>query len=155
MNFPFRRNSKYFFQMAIVTNILDFRSDQPKLFLIYMSPGYFLPRFESVGFSVCEKMSKTVFKMAAVAAILDFQSKIIELFFIYKSQQYYLPSFESAGRSVQEKKFKIYFQDGSQDGHLGCRIGTILASFDLQVTLIFPTNFRVSWPFGSGGDAQN
>ena len=60
--------------MAIVTNILDFRSDQPKLFLIYKSPGYFLPRFESVGFSVCEKMSKTVFKMAAVAAILDFQS---------------------------------------------------------------------------------
>ena len=34
-------------------------------------------------------------------------------------------------------------------------IGTILAIFDLQVTLILPTKFRVIWPFGSGEEAQN
>ena len=40
---------------------------------------------------------------------------------------------ESVGLSVQEKKRKIDFQDG---GHLGFQIGTILAIFDLQVTLM-------------------
>ena len=34
-------------------------------------------------------------------------------------------------------------------------IGTILASFNLQVTMILPTMFRVSWPFGSGDKGQN
>ena len=45
---------------------------------------------------------------------------------------------ESTGLSVQEKKRKIDFQDG---GHLGFPIGTILAIFDLQVTLMLPSNF--------------
>ena len=31
---------------------------------------------------------------------------------------------------------------------LGFSTGTILAIFDLQVTLILPTKFRVNWPFG-------
>ena len=43
---------------------------------------------------------------------------------------------ESIGLSVQEKKRKIDFQDG---GHLGFPIGTILAIFDLQVTLMLPS----------------
>ena len=51
---------------------------------------------------------------------------------------------ESTGLSVQEKKRKIDFQDG---GHLGFRIGTILAIFDLQVTLMLPSKFGVNWPF--------
>ena len=38
------------------------------------------------------------------------------------------------------------------NGHLGFPIGKILASFDLQVTMIFPTKFQVSWPFGLGDD---
>ena len=42
-------------------------------------------------------------------------------------------SFKSTDFSVQEKKQKI---DG---GHLGFPIGTILAMFDLQVTLMLPT----------------
>ena len=52
----------------------------------------------------------------------------------------------SIGLSVQEKKRKIDFQDG---GHLGFPISTILASFDLQVTLMLPSKFGVKWPFGS------
>ena len=42
---------------------------------------------------------------------------------------------------------KIDFQDG---GHLGFPIGTILATFDLQVILMLPSKFGVNWPFGSG-----
>ena len=59
---------------------------------------------------------------------------------------------ESIGLLVQEKKQKIDFQDG---GHLGFPIGTILATFDLQVTLMLPSKFGVNWPFGSGEEAKN
>ena len=59
---------------------------------------------------------------------------------------------ESVGLSAQEKKRKIDFQDG---GHLGFLIGTILATFDLQVTSMFPTKFRVNWHLGLGEDAKN
>ena len=41
------------------------------------------------------------------------------------------------------KKLNIDFQDGGHGGHLGILIRTILAIFDLQVTLMFPTKFRV------------
>ena len=44
---------------------------------------------------------------------------------------------------------KIDFQDGHHGGHLGFPIGTILATFDLQVTLMLPSKFGVNWPFGS------
>ena len=71
-------------------------------------------------------------------------------FLIYKSPQCFLPSFESTGLSVQEKKRKIDFQDGSHGGHLGFPIGTILAIFDLQVTLMLPTKFPVNWLLGLG-----
>ena len=53
----------------------------------------------------------------------------------------FLPSFESTGLSVQEKKRKIDFQDGSHGGHLRFPIGTILAIFDLQVTLMVPSKY--------------
>ena len=46
---------------------------------------------------------------------------------------------ESIGLSVQEKKQKIDFQDGRHGGHLGFPISTILATFDLQVTLMLPS----------------
>ena len=39
-------------------------------------------------------------------------------------------------------------------GHLGYRIGTILAIFDLQVTPMSPTKFGVNWPFGAGEEAK-
>ena len=47
---------------------------------------------------------------------------------------------------------KIDFQEG---GHLGFPIGTILAFFDLQVTLLLPTKFRVNWLLGLGEKAKN
>ena len=43
-----------------------------------------------------------------------------------------------------------YFQDGLHGSHLGFLIRTILAIFDLQVTPMLPTKFRVTWPLGSG-----
>ena len=50
---------------------------------------------------------------------------------------------------------KIDFQDGRHGSHLGFPIGTILAIFNLQVTLMLPTKFRVNWPFSSGEEAKN
>ena len=54
---------------------------------------------------------------------------------------------------------KIDFQDGRLDGHhgghLGFLIGTILATFDLQVTLMLPSKFGINWPFSSGEEAKN
>ena len=53
-------------------------------------------------------------------------------------------------------KQKIDFQDGRHYcGHLGFSIGIILAIFDLQVTPMLPSKFRVNWLFGSGEGAKN
>ena len=65
-------------------------------------------------------------------------------YFWSESPQCFLPSFESTGLSVQEKKRKIDFQDGCHGGHLGYRIGTILAIFDLQVTPMSPTIYTTN-----------
>ena len=40
-------------------------------------------------------------------------------------------------------------QNGGHGGHLGFPIRTILAIFDLQVTLTLPIKFRGNWPVGS------
>ena len=93
--------------------------------------------------------------MAAMAAILDFRSAQFYLFLIYKSPRSLLASLESIGLSVQEKKRKIDFKDGCHGGHLGFRIGMILAIFDLQITPMLPSKFGVNWPFGSGEEAKN
>ena len=93
--------------------------------------------------------------MAAMTAILDFQSAQFSLLFIYKSPRCFLASLEAIGLSVQEKKRKIDFQDGGHGGHLGFPIGSILATFDLQVTPMLPSKFGVNWPFGSGEEAKN
>ena len=61
-------------------------------------------------------------------------------------------NFESIALLVQKKKFKINFQNGR---HLGFPIQTIWAIFDLQVTLMLSTKFRVNWPFSSGEEAKN
>ena len=37
---------------------------------------------------------------------------------------------------------------------LGFSIRTILAIFDLQAVLLFPTKFRVDWHFSSGEEVQ-
>ena len=76
-------------------------------------------------------------------------------FLIYKSPQCLLWSLESIGLSVQEKKLNIDFQDGGHGGHLGFLIRTILAIFDLQVTRMHPTKFRVKWLLELGEEAKN
>ena len=83
----------------------------------------------------------------AIARISD-QNNFSFFFFIYKLSQDFLPSFESIALSVQEK-FKIDFQDGDHGSHLGLTIETIFAIFNLHVSSIFPTKFRVNWHFGS------
>ena len=50
---------------------------------------------------------------------------------------------------------KIDFQDGGNDGHFACPIGTILAIFDLQLTPMLPTKFRVNWNLGLVEEAKN
>ena len=65
----------------------------------------------------------------------ELKNRFSRRFFIYKTPQCLLPCFESTCFSVQEnKQKKIDFQDGCHGGHLGFLIGTILATFDLQVT---------------------
>ena len=54
-----------------------------------------------------------------------------------------------------EKKRKIDFQDSRHGGHHGFKIGTVLAIFVLQVTLMLPTKFLVNWPFGSEEEVKN
>ena len=62
---------------------------------------------------------------------------------------------KSIGLLVQEKMRKIDFQFGRHGGHLGFPIGTILAIFHLQVTLMLLTKFHINWPFGSEEEAKN
>ena len=47
---------------------------------------------------------------------------------------------------IRKRSKKIDFQDGRHGGHHGFPIVTILAIFDLQVTLMLPTKFQVNWP---------
>ena len=86
---------------------------------------------------------------------LGFLIGTIYLFWIYKLPQCFVPSFKSISLSIQKKKRKIDFQDGGHGGHLVFPIGTILNIFDLQVTLMLHTKFRVNWPFGLGEEAKN
>ena len=89
--------------------------------------------------------------MAATLAILNFRSERFSSFWptCHPDAAY---CFKSIGLSVQEEKWKIDFQDGR---HGTLPVGLILASFDLQITLMLPTKFQVNWPFGSGGEAKN
>ena len=50
---------------------------------------------------------------------------------------------------------KNRFVDDGHSSHLGFPIGTILAIFDIQVTLMLPNKLQVNWPFGSREEAKN
>ena len=93
--------------------------------------------------------------MATVVANLYLRLERFQLFLIYKSPWWFLLSFKSIGLSVQEMTQKIDFKDVRYGGHLGFPIGMILAIFDLPVTPMLPTKFRVNLPFGSGEEAKN
>ena len=108
-------------------------------FLIYKSRkcrDHFLARFRDILAFFCKKLHQNS----------GSEKKNRTLNF-----SHFAPSLESIGLSVQEKKRKIDFQDGGHSGHLGFPIGTILAIFDLQVTLMLPTKYQVNWPRGTGG----
>ena len=47
------------------------------------------------------------------------------------------------------------YPDGRHGGHLAHPFGAILTIFDLQVTPMLLTKFRVSLPFESGEEAKN
>ena len=88
------------------------------------------------------------FPISTVLAIFFF-------FFICLSPRCFLQSFKSISLLFQEKKRKIDFQDGCPGCHLGFLIRKILATLDLQVTLMLPIKFQVNWPFVSGEEAKN
>ena len=52
------------------------------------------------------------------------------------------------------RRRELDFPDSSHGGLLGIPIRTILAIFDLQITLMLPTKTQVSLPFGSGEEAK-
>ena len=81
---------------------------------------------------------------------MSFPIVTIIVMFDLHSPRCFLPCFKSVGLSAQEKKRNIDFQEGGHGGHLGFSIGTISALFDLQVTLMLPTKFRIDWPRGVG-----
>ena len=63
-----------------------------------------------------------------------------------------------SGEEAKNRSRRSEIQDGrngSHCGHLGFRIGGILAIFNLQVTPTLPSKFGVNWPFGSGEEAKN
>ena len=99
-------------------------------------------------------MGKTDFQDGRHGSHLRFPIETIFLFLICKLPRYFLLNFASIVLSVKEK-FKIDFQENHHGGHLGFLIGPILAIFDLHVTMILPTKFRVSWPLVSGDEGQN
>ena len=63
--------------MATVAAILDFRSEEIKLFLIYKSPRYFLPSFRSIGILFQEKKFKIDFQDGGHGGHLGFPMGMI------------------------------------------------------------------------------
>ena len=47
------------------------------------------------------------------------------------------------------------FEEFQSGGHLGYRVGTILAILNLHVTTMPPTKFQLNPTYGSGGDVEN
>ena len=64
----------------------------------------------------------------------------------------YQVSSQLAFRCRRRSEKYIFKMDG---GHLWFPIRTILAIFDLQVTLMHPTKFRIKWLLGLGEEAKN
>ena len=87
----------------------------------------------------------------ATMTVLEFPPEQFSLFFLSTSHSdaSYEVSSQLAFR-LRRRENEI-FLDG---GHLGLRIGTILAIFALQDTQRLPIKFQVSCPFGSGEEAN-
>ena len=141
---------------------LDFRSEQFFFpFMIYKSPQCFLSSFKSIGLSVQDKKWKIVFKRRPWRTSWIFDLNNFSYYFFICS---YFWSIHLSNASYQissqlaflfGRRSEIDFQDGGHSGNLGLTIETILASFDIQVSPMLPTNFQADWPFGSGVEAKN
>ena len=119
------------------------------LLFFYLQVTLMLPTKKSTGLSVQEKKWKIDFQDGSHGVYRISDRNYFSYFWpkSHPDTSYHVSSFSL---SVQEKKWKIDFQDGRHCRHLGFLIRTILAIFDLQVTQMLPTKFRVNWPFGSG-----
>ena len=94
--------------------------------------------------------------MAARATILDLRSEWFYLLLIYKSPDTSCQVLSQWAFLLWRRISKqINFQDGNCGRHLVFPIRMILAIFDLQVTLMLSTKFRVNWHFSSGEEAQS
>ena len=116
-----------------------------------------------------------------MVASLDFRSDRF-YFFFYVQVTLMLPTkFRVNWPFSSGEEVKNRYQDGGHGGHLEFRIDRtilaifdllvtlmatlasildfrserFLAIFDLQVTQMLPTKFRVNWPFGSGENGKN
>ena len=120
---------------------------------LYRLPDY-QTSLKSFAISVPEKKSELDFQDGYCGCHLWFPNDFSSFWSTSHPDTFYQVSTKSICSLVQEKKFEIDFQDGGH-GHLGIWMGTILPIFDLQVSPLFPTKFRVNWLFGSGEEAQN
>ena len=103
-----------------------------------------------LAFRFRKKKFKIRFYDGGHATILDFRSERFELVLIIKSPWYFLSSFELIVFLMQENNFIIDFYDGCRCGHFWISSQNDLSYFDLQVTPILPTKFRVNQPIRSG-----
>ena len=106
----------------------------------YKSPRCFLLSFKSIGLSFQEKKRKIDFQDGGH---LGLQIRTILTIFALQDTRY----FPSNQLAFQFRRSELDFQDSSHGSHLEFLIGTILAIFDLQVTLI-------NWPFCSEEEAK-
>ena len=109
--------------------------------LIYKSPRYFLPSFESYWSFEPLEQEQNRFSRWRPSWIFDRNN----LSFVLSTSQFdtsYLVSSQ-----ILLNKGKIDFQDGDYDGHFGFPVGRSLVNFNLHVALILPTKFGVILAF--------
>ena len=134
--------------MAARATILDFRSE----WFFYLHVTLILHIKFRVHWPFCsgEQVQNRFSRWLLWQPYCIFEKNNFRFFYLQVTQ-----SFESIGLLVQEKKRKIGVQDGGHGGHVGLWIRMILVNFDLRVTLMLSTKFRVNWPFSPGEEAKN
>ena len=126
--------------MAAVTAILDFRLKRFSFFHLQVTPMLSTKFRVNWPFDSGEEAKNRFSRWPPWRPSWIFDRNDLA-FFIYKSPRCCLPSLESIGLLIQEKKRKIDFRGGRHGVHLGFSIETILAVFNLHVTLMLPTKF--------------
>ena len=148
VNWPYKKERNRFsrwrpWQPSLISDRYDF-----SYFFYLQDTICFLPSFKSIGILVQEKKRKINFQDGGY---LGLPIGTILLLLIYKSPP---TEFQELVFLVRRSE-KENFRDRGHGGHLLFPTGTILAFFYPQVTLMLPTMFQVSWPFGSEEEAKN